>query len=102
MKTTTPQVYGHQAQPRVTHGGSRATLVEFEVRALDRYGDAQDVTHWATLAEARAYVLTLRCEAWVVEKHTSRSPAFLYAEADTYVKLASGGSRSALLEEGWL
>lgn len=87
---------------RISKDGNRVTMTEWEVRTLDQYGDALDVTHWPNEAMARAYVVTLASSAWVIEKHTSRRPAHLFANPDVYVTVAKGGDESALRDGGWI
>lgn len=35
-----------------SHGGSALTIIEFEVRYVDEFGDCQDVTYFETLTGA--------------------------------------------------
>jgi hypothetical protein len=76
---------------------------EYEVRALDQHGDAQDVRQYETQAEALAdapAVLGDEIVAWVVEKHVTNRPAI--PDLNRYTTIATGGSREALVEGGWV
>jgi hypothetical protein len=90
---------------RIIKGGYATVTTEYEVRGLDQYGDAQDVRHYESQGEALAAapaVLGGEITAWAVEKHVSREPAHLFADPSRYTTIATGGSREALVEGGWV
>lgn len=90
---------------RIIKDGHATVTTEYEVRAIDQHGDAQDVRHYESQGEALAAapaVLGGEVTAWVVEKHVSREPAHLFAEPSRYTTIATGGSREALGEGGWV
>jgi hypothetical protein len=79
------------------------TVTEFEVRELDRFGDALDVKHFATLEEAKTEARRLmdsqKSVAVVVEKHISKRPA--RGTPDVYKPVFMLGDWKALREGGW-
>ena len=90
---------------RIIKNGHATVTTEYEVRSLDQFGDSQDVRHYETQAEALAAapaVLGGEITGWVVEKHVTRAPAHWFAEPSIYTTIATGGSREALVEGGWL
>lgn len=108
----------HHPTTRVSKGGNRIVMTEWEVRDIDEHGDAQSVDHFSTkdkaLAAAQEKVkrLPLRAPltgggeqviaALVVEKHVSRRPAHLSRDPDVYTTVATFGSAEALRAGGWL
>jgi len=91
---------------KVSHGGSAITIREYEVRDIDEFGDAQDINHYGSKAEAMAAAARLlsdgAAKAIVVELHTSKRPAFLFKNPTTYKRIAEMGDRDALLAGGWI
>jgi hypothetical protein len=84
--------------------GCRTVTTEFEVRELDRRGDALDVQHYETKQEAitEANRLMQRgAVAVVVERHTSRAPSCYWKTPDTYQRIAIMGGSNALVQGGW-
>ena len=93
------QSKGEQVKDRISHGGSGITVTEYEVRNLDEFGDAQDVIHFPSKAEAldcAARFVANGASAAVVEKHTSRRPACLFADPDTFAVVAALGNTESL------
>jgi hypothetical protein len=84
--------------------GCRTVTTEFEVRELDKRGDALDVQHYETKKEAitEANRLMQRgAVAVVVEKHISRAPSCYWKTPDTYQTIATMGDRSAIAQGEW-
>lgn len=88
---------------KVSKNQNRITVVEYEVRPLDAFGDSIEVFHYETAQEAvnLARELLPANVAVVVEKHTSRRPAHLAKEPDTYIVIAVGGLTMVLKAWGW-
>jgi hypothetical protein len=91
---------------KISKDKTRLTVTEYELRWLDLYGDSQDVIHCETEAEAREYVrrdaFATGIAAWVIEKHVTRYPAYLFADASVYTKIGSGGDLESLHMGGWI
>jgi hypothetical protein len=81
----------------------RVRVVEYEVRTIDEFGDSQDVAHYDTKREAlaAAQLSLASARAVVVEKHTSRYPAFMFPEPNTYKPISAMGDKTALDTGGW-
>ena len=84
---------------KISKDGNRVTITEFECREIDQYGDAQNVDHFDTKAEAivaaERYIAGGGVAA-AVEKHVSRYPMFLCANPSVYKTVATFGSKKAL------
>ena len=77
--------------------------IEWEVRGIDKHGDADDVNHFTTLAGAQNYARATETEhtATVIERHTSFRPAHLApGEPDVYAIVATSGDAEALAAWG--
>jgi hypothetical protein len=91
------------------------TLTEYEVREINMFGDAIDVNHYDSEAEAMAFALRVsrwlpgpevvaeyRAVAIAVEKHTSLANRVQGRTGrSTYVLLATFGDPGALKLGGW-
>jgi hypothetical protein len=77
------------------------STTEIEVRAIDQYGDAIDVSLHQTVKEARKWLPELKGEtvAWVMERHT----AFEWSSPrpDKYEMIDMAGDAEALEAGGW-
>lgn len=81
-------------------------VIEYDVRPINKDGDAIDAIPCQSLAEARA----LRgfgddCVAIVIEKHTCYRPAHRTPrgqEPDSYITIETSGDREALFDGGWI
>lgn len=82
--------------------GSLLKTVEFDLRLIDGGGDVVEVEHFET-RDAAIAAPRHDAVAWVVERHTSYSPAYLSptGEADSFVTVARGGDEAALDAGGW-
>lgn len=79
-------------------------LIEYEVRWLDEYGDAQIVDHYPTKKEALSVArgrFPQGIKAVAVEKHVSKRPAYMYGMPDVFTTIAVFGDKSALELWGW-
>jgi hypothetical protein len=84
--------------------GCRTVTTEFEVRELDRHGDAIDVDCYETKQEAMAFAERLikrGAAAVIVEKHISRAPACYWKTPDTYKTLAMLGDAAVIAKGEW-
>jgi hypothetical protein len=81
---------------------NKLITTEYEVRELDQYGDAIDVSHFRSRATAMDFAKRLQCVACIVEKHVKRYPAHLFRLPDSYATLATFGDKVALTEGGWI
>jgi hypothetical protein len=85
---------------KVTQRGSMLTVTEYEVRHIDQDGEATDVEHFDSVAEAtsRAFRIVERGEsaASAVEKHVSVYPAHLSDKPSVYTEVATFGDESAI------
>jgi hypothetical protein len=95
----------------VSKSGNRVTIVEYEVREINPFGECIDVDHYETLAQAKTVVERQErfstigedaVAALVIEKHTSRRPSHLYSEPDTYETELTVGCTKALRAGGWI
>lgn len=93
---------------KLLRGGSVLRVTEYEVRGINANGDALDVEHHETEAqalEAASRVLRGEAVAWVIERHISYRPAHMAPrdkEPDAYTQIATGGDRAALIAGGWV
>ena len=90
---------------RVYKDGCRIAITEYEIRSIDRWGDAQNVDHCETKVEALKTLAKFEPSgdivAMVIEKHVSRRPSHMFDEPDTYTKIANVGNAEALHAGGW-
>jgi hypothetical protein len=88
----------------ISKDGNRCTTIEWEVREIDQYGDAQDINHFESFEEAKPFAddLTKRVPAVVIERHVSKRPAHLFGDPDTYSTVWTAGNQDALREGGWI
>lgn len=84
---------------KISRNGSAITTTEYEVRDIDEYGDAQDVNHFDNRKDAMTAAAKLMAQgarAVVIEQHTRRSPAHMFAEPDSYKTIAVMGDKASL------
>ena len=81
---------------------------EFEVREIDKFGDAQDVNHCDTLEDAIVFAASIAgdCSATVIEYHygdccNNADCAFPGTIADYYDTRQVAGNADALIAGGW-
>ena len=89
---------------KVYKDGCRVAYTEYEVRPLDKDGDCIDVYYYDTKQEAidaAHKCMTKGALAVVAEKHVSRCPAHMFAEADSYTPLLKLGDKGILLKGDW-
>ena len=89
---------------KVYKDGCRVAYTEYEVMPLDEDGDCIDVDHFDTKQEAIAAAHEYMADgalAVVVEKHVSRYPAHMFAEADSYTSLLKLGDKGIFLKGDW-
>jgi hypothetical protein len=89
---------------KIMKDGCRTIMTEFEVRQLDKSGDALDVYYYETKQEALADATKLMqrgAVAVIVEKHITRSPSSYWREADTYQPVARLGDEAAIASGNW-
>lgn len=89
---------------RISKDKVRLTVIEFEVRSIGKYGDAQEVWHFETKQEAVEYAKKIlpKQVAVIVEKHTSKYPSFLHDEPSKFIILTTFGDTDALEAGGWI
>lgn len=95
-----------QHMPRKCDCGRKTTRFdEFDVREIDQYGDAQNVSHFDSLQEAKAEaadVLVGEIVASVVEHHVGVCCDECGIRDDEYETVATAGDEKALREGGWI
>lgn len=78
---------------------------EFDVREIDQHGDAQNVSHFDSLDDARTEaedVLTAEIVATVIEHHVGVCCEECGIRDDEYETVATAGDETALREGGWI
>jgi len=83
---------------KVYKDGCRCVVTEYDLRAIDEFGDCQRIEHFDSVGEAEKAVAGFVClfAGVVIEKHIQRSPGHLFAEPDTYVLVHTYGDKEAL------
>lgn len=81
-------------------------VIEYDVRPINKDGDALDVVQCDSLEQARAMVgFGDECVAVVIEKHTCYRPAHRAPagqDPDNYIIIETSGDREALFNGGWI
>jgi hypothetical protein len=89
---------------KISKDGTKIIATEYDVREIDQYGDTFDIDHSGGKADAMKAakgLINRGAIAVVVEKHTSRRPAHLFAEPDTFTTVAVFGDKKVLDLWGW-